>query len=214
MAQTKFDERFFESTRGRIVLSLRGGDRTVNELADEIGITDNAVRAHLLALERDGIATQKGTTKGFRKPHFVYGLSEDARHLFPVAYDSLLNRLLAGFKKNLSPSAFLRTLREVGAGIGQARGDAGAKGREERLNAAVSTLAELGGAASVIHEKDKVLIASNCCPFADVVAEHPEVCKVAESLVAEITGEDVVERCDRTGLPKCRFEIVERGAEG
>ena len=207
MAKTKFDERFFSSTRGRIVLELRGGDRTVNDLADGIGITDNAVRAHLLALERDGLVIQKGMTKGFRKPHFVYGLAEDARHLFPTAYDSLLNRLLTGFKKNLAPKAFVKTLRDVGKAIAKDRGERSPKTQEERLNAALSTLEELGGAANIVRDQEKIRIESECCPFADVVAEHPEVCKVAESLVSEITGEKVVERCDRTGLPKCRFEI-------
>lgn len=207
MAQTKFDERFFSSTRGRIVLELRTGDRTVNELADALGITDNAVRAHLLALERDNLVMQKGMIKGFRKPHFAYGLAEDARHLFPAAYDSLLNRLLAGFKNNLTPKAFLKTLREVGKGIGKDVPAGSMKTADKRLEAAVSTLEELGGAAAIIRENKKVVIASECCPFADVVAEHPEVCKVAESLVAEITGEEVTECCDRTGLPKCRFEI-------
>ncbi|MBX3283012.1 MAG: ArsR family transcriptional regulator [Acidobacteria bacterium] len=210
MAQTKFDERFFDSTRGRIVLALRGSDRTVNDLAAELGITDNAVRAHLLALERDAIVLQRGTVKGFRKPHFVYGLAEDARHLFPTAYDSLLNRLLAGFKKNLAPRAFIQTLREVGRTIAADRGTPPAKSRTEKLNAALSTLEELGGAANIVRDPSGTRIESECCPFADVVAEHPEVCKVAESLVAEITGEKVVEKCDRTGLPKCRFEIGDK----
>lgn len=207
MAQTKFDERFFSSTRGRIVLELRTGDRTVNDLADALGITDNAVRAHLLALERDHLVMQKGMVKGFRKPHFAYGLAEDARHLFPTAYDSLLNRLLEGFKNDLTPKAFLKTLRDVGKRIGRDVPAGSRTSAAKRLERAVSTLKELGGAAAVVREDDKVMIASECCPFADVVAEHPEVCKVAESLVAEITGEEVTECCDRTGLPKCRFEI-------
>jgi len=207
MVQTKFDERFFSSTRGRIVLELRAGDRTVNDLADALGITDNAIRAHLLALERDRLVMQKGMVKGFRKPHIAYGLAEDARHLFPAAYDSLLNRLLAGFKNNLSPKAFLATLREVGKGIGKDVPTGKKPSAAKKLDTVLSTLKELGGSAAVIHENGKVVIASECCPFADVVAEHPEVCKVAESLVAEITGEEVTECCDRTGLPKCRFEI-------
>jgi len=207
MTQTKFDERFFSSTRGRIVLELRAGDRTVNDLADALGITDNAVRAHLLALERDRLVMQKGMVKGVRKPHFVYGLADDARHLFPAAYPSLLNRLLVGFKNNLTPKAFLKTLREVGKDIGKDAPPNSKATDAKRIETVVATLEELGGSAAVIHENGKDVIASECCPFADVVAEHPEVCKVAESLVAEITGREVTECCDRSGLPKCRFEI-------
>ncbi len=37
-------------TRGRIISSLRAGERTVNDLAVEVGLTDNAIRSHLEAL--------------------------------------------------------------------------------------------------------------------------------------------------------------------
>ena len=60
MKTTKLDERFFDSTRGRVVNLLRGKSGTVIELAEALGLTDNAVRAHLLSLERDGLVRQSG----------------------------------------------------------------------------------------------------------------------------------------------------------
>ena len=58
MPLSRSDERFFASTRGQIVTLLRRALRTVDELAGELGLTDNAIRAHLAALERDGLVTQ------------------------------------------------------------------------------------------------------------------------------------------------------------
>jgi predicted ArsR family transcriptional regulator len=52
MSKTKLDKRFFESTRGQIVLLLRNSNKTVNDLAAALNLTDNAVRAHLLTLEQ------------------------------------------------------------------------------------------------------------------------------------------------------------------
>jgi len=55
------DERFFPSTRGQVMQAmalLRGGDRSVEELAQALGLTANAVRAHLVTLERDEIVRQ------------------------------------------------------------------------------------------------------------------------------------------------------------
>jgi predicted ArsR family transcriptional regulator len=46
------DERFFASLRGQVVTLLRHGDQTVEELAQALGLTDNAVPAHLVTLER------------------------------------------------------------------------------------------------------------------------------------------------------------------
>jgi predicted ArsR family transcriptional regulator len=48
------NQRFFASTRGRIVTLLRRSSHTVEELAQALDLTDNAVRAHLATLERDG----------------------------------------------------------------------------------------------------------------------------------------------------------------
>ena len=40
------DERFFASTRGRVVTLLRRSERGVEDLARALGFTDNGVRAH------------------------------------------------------------------------------------------------------------------------------------------------------------------------
>jgi predicted ArsR family transcriptional regulator len=64
MAKTKIGERFFGSTRGRLVRLLRGAARTVEELAAALALTDNAVRAHLATLERDGLVQQAGVRRG------------------------------------------------------------------------------------------------------------------------------------------------------
>ena len=45
-----WDQKFFESTRGKVVTLLRRGGRTVEELAEELGLTDYGVRAHLATL--------------------------------------------------------------------------------------------------------------------------------------------------------------------
>ena len=49
------------TARGRIIALLRRGASTVEELAAELGVTDNAVRAHLQLLEREGLIQASGT---------------------------------------------------------------------------------------------------------------------------------------------------------
>lgn len=210
MKRTKLDKRFFESTRGRIVMLLRGTSRTVDELSKELGLTDNAVRAHLLTLERDGLIQQSGITKGFRKPHFAYILTAEAEHLFPKSYDALFNRLVEVLKSRLSSKELKEALREVGRKIAgkqtfemRKRG-----GLNERVEKAVKALAELGGAAEAVNEDEKIIISSKSCPLAAAVADHPEVCKLAQSLIEEIVGVPVKENCSRGQMPQCRFEIA------
>jgi predicted ArsR family transcriptional regulator len=207
MSKTKLDKRFFESTRGQIILLLRASSKTVNELAAELNLTDNAVRAHLLTLERDRLIRQSGMVKGFRKPHFVYGLTDEARHLFPKSYDSLFNQLLDVLKNRLSAAALKDVLYEVGRRIGKRDSAESEESLDARLDKTLSALEELGGAAKIIKEDDRIFIKSESCPFADAVSVHPEICRLAESMVEEIVGKPVKEKCNRERLPQCCFEV-------
>jgi predicted ArsR family transcriptional regulator len=209
----KLDERFFESTRGQIVTHLRSSACTVEDLAEKLNLTDNAVRAHLATLERDGLVRQSGLRRGPRKPHFTYVLTDEADKLFPKAYDALLNQLIAVLKTRLTPPEIEGVLREVGRAIAaDAPGRSDAK-IEARVQNALKVLEAIGGAAEVEQHEDKFVIQASGCPLAAAVSVHPEVCRLAETLVAEVVKAPVVERCDREGRPKCRFEISHEEAQ-
>jgi predicted ArsR family transcriptional regulator len=208
---TKHDERFFESTRGRVVVMLRGAELTVEELAGELELTDNAVRAHLSTLERDGLVRRKGVRRGFRKPHHTYALTREAERLFPKAYDALLNQLIAALKGRLTPAELAGVLREVGRALAGAYKTGGKGGLERRAQKGVEALAALGGAARVEREGGRLFIRGASCPLAAAVAAHPEVCRLAETLVSEVVGARVREHCERGDTPKCCFELKDAG---
>jgi predicted ArsR family transcriptional regulator len=210
MKTTKLDERFFDSTRGRIVSLLRGATKTVNELAEELELTDNAVRSHLPTLERDGLIRQCGLQRGTRKPHFAYELAPEGENLFPKAYDALLNQLIAVLEGRLGPEALEAILREVGRSIAAQQSSAKPEDDlDSRAQRALRALSDLGGSARIEREDDKLFISSTACPFAAVVTEHPDVCQLAEALIAQIMETKVREHCDRQDVPKCRFAVQE-----
>ena len=202
-----FDKRFFESTRGQIISLLRSAPCTVEELAGKLTLTDNAVRAHLATLERDGLVRQSGLRRGPRKPHFTYVLTDEADKLFPKAYDALLNQLLAVLKTRLEPAEIEDVLREVGRALAADASSGNSASLESRVQTALKVLESIGGAAAVEQHGDKLVIASSGCPLAAAVSVHPEVCRLAETLVAEIVKVPVEEHCDREGRPRCRFEL-------
>ena len=170
MEAGKLDKRFFESTRGQIVTILRGSPCTVDELAKKLNLTDNAVRAHLLTLERDGLVRQGALRRGPRKPHFTYELTSEGDALFPKAYDALLNQLIAVLKNRLTPSEIEDVLREVGRAVAADAPDA--QDLESRVQVALKLLETIGGAADVERSEDKLMIVSTGCPLAAAVAVH------------------------------------------
>ena len=207
MEGSGLDKRFFESTRGQIVTILRSSPSTVDELAGKLDLTDNAVRAHLLTLERDGLVRQSGLRRGPRKPHFTYVLTPQADALFPKAYDALLNQLIAVLKNRLDGPEIEDVLRDVGRAVAAGAPDGDNQNLESRVQTALTVLEAIGGSAEIEHHGDKIVIRGNGCPLAAAVSVHPEVCRLAETLVGEIVKAPVHEHCDRAGRPSCRFEI-------
>src|ERR1041385_9009241 len=165
MGNVKLDERFFESTRGQIVTLLRSAASTVEELAQSLNLTDNAVRAHLATLERDGLVRQSGLRRGPRKPHFTYVLTDEADRLFPKAYDALLNQLIAVLKTRLSPPEIEEALREVGRAMAATAPAESNANLESRVQSALKVLEAIGGAAQIVKNEDKFVIQASGCPL-------------------------------------------------
>jgi predicted ArsR family transcriptional regulator len=200
--------RLMESTRGKILDLLRSKDQTVNELAGALRLTDNAVRAHLLSLERDGLVHQSGIQPGFRKPHVTFGLTSEAEQIFPKSYGVLLDLILIVISRQLNPKELRAAMREVGKRIAnnhllEVKG----KSRNQRIEMALQTLKDLGGSASFEKSDGKHFICGKGCPLAAATSRHPEACLIAESLLSQIIGTPVKEHCIHGTVPSCRFEI-------
>ena len=207
MSSWNKNQRFLTSTRGQIITLLRRNSHTVDELAQALGLTDNAVRAHLATLERDGIVQQRGVRRGSGKPSAVYELAPAAEQLFPKAYDQVLQQLLDVVGERLTPDEVETLLRAVGRRMALEwkvpSGDL-----RVRLGGAIEVLNELGGMAELEADNDHSYIRSYSCLFAAVVPGHPEVCRLAETLLTELVGESVQAHCHIDGVPRCLFTVA------
>jgi predicted ArsR family transcriptional regulator len=213
LATNYWDQRFFQSTRGRIVTLLRRSKSTVEDLARALDLTDNGVRAHLAVLERDGIVVQRGSlrrTSGGGKPAYVYELTQEGEDLFPKAYEPTLGRLLDVLSERLGLEESEALLRSVGRRLAEEHSTR-ADGAHARLETAVEVLNELGGLAELEERDGALVIRGYSCPLAGVTPDHPEVCRMAEALVAEVAGVSVQEHCERGERPRCCFEVASAG---
>jgi predicted ArsR family transcriptional regulator len=201
-------QRLLASTRGKILALLRAESRTVNELANALELTDNAVRSHLTSLERDGLIQQAGVRRGFRKPHVLYSLSAEAQYLFQTAYGALLRHALTVFGGRLSPQDLQASLRDIGRTVAKDHSDqVKDKLPAQRIEYAVNVLKTLGGDVTLQESDGKHRIVGNGCALSAVTAHHPEACLIAEALLSEIVGVPVKELCQHGKAPHCCFEI-------
>lgn len=198
-------------TRRKIVNLLRFEEQTVSDLADELGLTRNAVRAQLSKLERDDLAKQVGQRPTGRKPESVYGLTSRAERLFPKAYPTLLNEVIGLLEEEMGLEETRRLLEQVGRRIGRAHRPHELEEKvEPRLERARAVLSELGGLPTVERDNGSYRLAGRSCPVAEVVDAHGEAgCDLARALLAELTGLEVRRECQVTGGdPTCSFVFL------
>ena len=208
--------RWWETTiggamRGRIIRLLRRGEKTVDELAAELGVTDNGVRSHLSVLEGAGVVEQfsirRTGTPG--KPATVYRIARDAEAHLSAAYAPILEALLVALESRLETRELDALFREVGRKLAEDQ-EAAPKSASlaARARLAASLLSDLGAEIDVENTDGGFVIRGHACPVASAVRVQPGVCRAMEELVAGVTGATVKECCDRSdGGARCRFEI-------
>jgi predicted ArsR family transcriptional regulator len=190
---------------------LRRGPMTVDELAQALGSSGNAVRQQLAVLERDGLIGQGESRRGVSKPARTYVLTAEAQLLLSRAYAPVLTQLLHVLDERLDPAEFDELMRDVGRRLMADRprptGDL-----RQRAEAASALLNELGGQARVEEHNGSLFIRGYGCPLSAATQRHPEACNAVESLLAEFAGIPVSKCCDVEDRLRCCFEVGGNGA--
>ncbi len=209
MASTPGSPVDIASTRGRITAQLRRGERSVDEIARAVGTTNNAVRSHLSALERDGLVRSAGVRrgKGAGKPAALYALTPEAELLFSRAYPAVLTAVMETLVSKLEGPQAAAVLRDVGARLAESMGGEAKGTLRERVDAAAAALISLGGDVEVTDDDQALTIRGYGCPLAQSVAERPETCRAVRSMVQRVTGAHTEERCEHGARPQCRFRV-------
>ena len=204
----------FDTTRGKMLLLLCRRRRTVNELMEELGVTDNAVRAQLANLQLAGLVRQVGLRAGTRKPHGEYELTAKARELFPGAYEPVLRMLVDVMRERLKAEESGALLREVVERI--FAGYIGELKEKEPGGRAAELYEKLRGIAPGLAMEESecgVEVRAWGCPLASVTATHPEVCELLAAVLTDLLGAEVREKCQRQESPRCCFEVGKKLGE-
>jgi predicted ArsR family transcriptional regulator len=201
-----------DPTRGRILALLREGVWTVEDLATRLDVTDNAIRFHLSSLEAQGAVTKEGVRRrpGAGKPADLYTITPATEESFSRAYVPVLTACLAELRDTMPTVQLLSFLKRVGkrlaGNVGAASGSL-----QNRVTGASRVLNDLGGVTVVEKAGNAYHIIGRACPLSRAVESDHCVCAAVTELVAEVVDAHVTERCDRSGRPRCHFEISNRG---
>ena len=193
-------------SRDRILGVLRRGGRTVEELAAIIGLTANGVRAQLTGLERDGLVRRDALRHGAGagKPPWVYAITATAEAEFSRAYVPVLTALAETLSETFDGRGLRQLFDRVGRRLaGRVVPPAGTSAPE----LAKLVLESLGAAVTIDARQAPVMVEGAACPLAATVRRCPGSCEMVRSLLANVTGVRVAERCVHDDAPRCRFAV-------
>jgi predicted ArsR family transcriptional regulator len=206
-------QQLLDTSRGRIVALLQRGGLTVDDIASELGLTANAVRAQITAMERDGVAQRVGTRPGTTRPFHMFQLTPEVEQLLSRAYVPLLAQLVQTLASALPAEQVDALMRETGKELAHQLPFARQAGSlQTRVASASELLNKELGAVTHVERNGGHIIRGAGCPLAALTGKHPAVCLALESLLTELLGVTVTECCDREARPRCCFEIKERPA--
>jgi predicted ArsR family transcriptional regulator len=204
-------DRFFDSTRGKIVGALRSrGAASAFDLASEFALSPNAIRQQLVILERDGLVIGKSVRRGKTKPTHEYSLTTQADRYFPQAYDRMLGAVLREVRLTQGDAGVAQVFSGIAKRVvGKMAPALEGKSTLERLEAIADNIRGSGVAVDVEEHGDTIVLREHNCPYANVVSEHPECCTVIHSMLDEVVSPKVKQTESlATGGAECRFEVA------
>lgn len=183
---------------------------TIEALAQALGISRNAVRQHISALERDGLIARGRTRSSGGRPEQLYVLTNEGQERFPRRYSWFSEMLLQLIQAEDGTAGLQEKLAQLGRSTARAMRPrlVGESGSAERIDAIATIMQELGYDAVARAEKGQLLIEAHNCVFHELAEKCPEVCSFDIALLSA-TGECQVEHrsCMVRGGDACRFHF-------
>ena len=203
-------DRFFQTTRGKIVSELRRrGSASATDLARSLGLSPNAVRQQLMVLERDALVAETSVRRGPTKPTYEFSLTHDAEKLFPQAYDKMLTAVLRELRAQFGAVGVKRVFDGLSQrAVERARLAVTASDPEQRVAQLTEMLRKSGVVAEYSLIEGGFELHEHNCPYSSAAKEHPEVCRVIHDVMDEtLGGQHSQTESLAHGGKECRFEL-------
>jgi predicted ArsR family transcriptional regulator len=200
------------STRMEVLeLLRRKGRSSAESIANDLGVTPNAVRQHLTNLERDGLVVSQPERSGRGRPSLLFALTERADSVFPKRYGQLATMVLQEVQEMGGPDALDEVFARVAARHASAiEKDLEGLGFDEKLHRVVTWIGRAGTLVEQTEGAEGIHVTIHNCPFRNTALKFPQVCTITPQLISRLTGaavsqSDSIHRRD----PYCSF-VVQR----
>jgi predicted ArsR family transcriptional regulator len=201
-------------TRDKVLRTLLTHPRqTINELAEEVGISPISIRHHINSLSAEGLVNSDEQRYGVGRPRQVFFLTESGVEQFPTRYVRLTIRLLEQLKETLPAVMVTQLFTQMAQELAKdLAADANTQGLTmlERLDLVKSMLQQEGFTIEWEQQGDQYQIREISCPYYFVGLDHPEVCAVDQILISTMLSSPAAKtKCILNGDSFCTYIVSE-----
>lgn len=203
--------------------SPTGEGCSAKEIAIALDLSTTGLRHYLNILENEGLLTHTEKQGKTGRPAMVYSLTETGLNAFPKAYSEFSISLLNEIKNRFGESVTIEILEEIGKKTARKmlrrmtnilEADEPFDSLHQKLQSIVEVFYEYGKFPELIEDESSFLLKNYNCLFYDIVKEEELVCKVTETIITELVGNDLIkEKCIRDGCECCLFRIMKKSKE-
>jgi predicted ArsR family transcriptional regulator len=206
-----------KSTRERVLQSLLAHPRsTITELGEKVGINSISVRHHISSLLIEGLIVAEEERHGVGRPRQVYYLTESGSERFPTNYLRLTTKILDQMKSTLPAPVVDKLFTEIALDMSANYQELAQNlTMEEKLNLIKTLLSREGFTVDWEKAGDEYMIHEISCPYFHVGQNHPEVCKVDQTMISSILSIPVEKiNCLLLGNDHCTYVVKQPQLNG
>lgn len=201
-----------EHERALSILKMKGS-KSVKALADELDITAEGARFHLMKLEKERLVKSKSVAEGRGRPKQIWSLTEKGHNRFPDTHAELTANLIDMMRETLGQEAVDDVI-ETGRKRTLSRYKDELKGTEnleERIARLTEVRSREGYMAEYKKDEEGYLLIENHCPICTAAKACQGFCRAELNIFQEVLGdESEVKRTEHIikGARRCAYRIT------
>ncbi|MFZ4263727.1 helix-turn-helix transcriptional regulator [Sphingobacterium sp. HJSM2_6] len=195
-----------------LLLLKKRGTLDAGEIAEELSITKEGARQHLLKLLEEGLLEKNCVSSGVGRPCTFYSLSNTAIAKFPDAHATVTVQMIDSIKKLLGENALHLLIKDCEkTSLSEYQKELSFAGcLEERLKAIVKIRTEEGYMAEWYKEDNDYYFIENHCPILSAAKNCSHFCQAEINNFSILFGNQVkIERKEHiiSGDKRCMYKL-------
>lgn len=183
---------------------------TLDQLANLLGISRNAVTQHITALEKLDCIDSRMLPSAGGRPSRAYTPSDTGMAMFPKQYALFSTALLNAISQNLKPADLEKLFNTIGHDLAAPFKDR-VNNSDNKIEEVTKIMEELGYEARSSSSNNSVEIIAKNCVFHDLAVENSAVCELDRSLISSLLDSKIEQKeCMVKGGSSCRFCISKK----